>query len=96
LPGIYLLPDAPWAHRVSTLRTRLAAPSGPRARGARRVRGRRLSREPARAARRADRLRRARRAFPTGGGREAAAGIDRLPAAELERFVERFRAVFPA
>jgi hypothetical protein len=36
------------------------------------------------------------REFPTGGGREAAAGIDRLPAHELARFVERFRSVFGA
>ena len=35
------------------------------------------------------------REFATGGGREAAAGIDYLPADALERFIERFDAVFP-
>jgi hypothetical protein len=30
------------------------------------------------------------RQFPTGGGRKAAAGINRLPAAELERFIRVF------
>jgi hypothetical protein len=34
------------------------------------------------------------REFATAGGREAAAGIDRLPAEELQRFVERFQAAF--
>ena len=35
------------------------------------------------------------REFATGGGREAAAGIDYLPADALERFIERFRTAFP-
>ena len=34
------------------------------------------------------------REFPTGGGRAAAAGINRLDAADYERFVERFRRYF--
>ena len=34
------------------------------------------------------------REFATGGGREAAAGIDQLPAEKLQRFVERFQSVF--
>jgi hypothetical protein len=97
-PGIYLLPDAPWAHRVSgTLANELAAREADRAHavlvacadGAYRASLRAPRDAPTGCAALA-------RAFPTGGGREAAAGIDRLPAAELERFVERFRAVFPA
>lgn len=32
--------------------------------------------------------------FDSGGGRKAAAGINRLPAAELPRFIERFSAYF--
>lgn len=32
--------------------------------------------------------------FPGGGGRKAAAGINRLPAAELGRFIDRFNAYF--
>lgn len=34
------------------------------------------------------------REFPTGGGRAAAAGINRLETTDFERFVERFRAHF--
>ena len=33
-------------------------------------------------------------AFETGGGRKAAAGINRLPDAEVERFLEQFESVF--
>ncbi len=35
------------------------------------------------------------RAFPAGGGRAAAAGINHLPASELDRFMHRFRECFP-
>ena len=34
------------------------------------------------------------REFPTGGGRAAAAGINRLEAADYDRFVERFHSYF--
>ena len=34
------------------------------------------------------------REFETGGGRKAAAGINRLPEADIERFFERFDAIF--
>jgi hypothetical protein len=34
------------------------------------------------------------RQFPTGGGRAGAAGIDDLPEARLEEFLERFAATF--
>ncbi len=34
------------------------------------------------------------RAFPTGGGREAAAGINALPASMLDAFAEAFRQTF--
>lgn len=34
------------------------------------------------------------REFPTGGGRAAAAGINRLEAADYDRFVERFRSYY--
>ncbi|WP_202416686.1 DHH family phosphoesterase [Duganella qianjiadongensis] len=34
--------------------------------------------------------------FPSGGGRKAAAGINRLPYADLERFIDRFSAYFRA
>ncbi len=35
------------------------------------------------------------RQFETGGGRAAAAGIDRLPASELDRFARAFAAAYP-
>jgi hypothetical protein len=36
------------------------------------------------------------RGFAAGGGREAAAGIDHLPATALEGFIERFEIAFSA
>ncbi|GIX32006.1 MAG: hypothetical protein KatS3mg124_2478 [Porticoccaceae bacterium] len=36
------------------------------------------------------------RQFPTGGGREAAAGINHLPEERLAEFIDRFRAPLPA
>jgi hypothetical protein len=96
-PGIYLLPDASWARRVTgALANELAAREPGRAHavlvesgGAYRVSMRAPRVAPTGCAALA-------REFPTGGGREAAAGIDRLPAHELPRFVERFRSVFGA
>jgi hypothetical protein len=35
------------------------------------------------------------RAFPSGGGRKGAAGINRLPPDQLEAFFARFRAAYP-
>jgi hypothetical protein len=94
-PGIYVLPDAPWARRVAgALANDLAAREPGRAHAilvasgdAYRVSVRAPRDAPTGCAALA-------RGFPTGGGREAAAGIDRLPAADLERFIARFRAVF--
>ena len=34
------------------------------------------------------------RAFPTGGGRAAAAGVNALPAEMLDEFVEKFTEIF--
>jgi hypothetical protein len=34
------------------------------------------------------------RRFPSGGGRRAAAGIDRLPAGRIQEFIDRFKAEF--
>ena len=36
------------------------------------------------------------RQFETGGGRKAAAGINKLPAADYDLFVEKFTQSFPA
>jgi hypothetical protein len=93
--GIYVLPDAAWARRVAgAFANELAVREPARAHailvessGAYRVSIRAPRDAPTGCAALA-------REFPTGGGREAAAGIDRLTADELPRFVERFRAVF--
>jgi hypothetical protein len=97
-PGVYLLPDADWARRVSgTLANDLAARAPGRAHavlvpcsgGGYGVSIRAPRAAPKGCAALA-------REFATGGGREAAAGIDCLPTDALERFVERFEAAFPA
>jgi hypothetical protein len=95
--GIYVLPDATWARRVAgAFANELAVREPARAHailvesgGAYRVSIRAPRDLPTGCAGLA-------REFATGGGREAAAGIDRLPAGDLERFIERFRAAFPA
>jgi hypothetical protein len=93
---VYVLPDAPWSRRVSgTLANRLAdrAPERahavltPDARGGYQVSLRAPRASPTGA------LALARR-FATGGGREAAAGIDHLPAGDLAAFVAQFDAAF--
>jgi len=86
-----VLPDAPWARRVSgTFANELARAGGERAHAVLTRRGAHLSvsiRAPQARPRGADVL--ARR-FPTGGGRAGAAGIDRLPDAELGAFLTAF------
>jgi hypothetical protein len=93
---VYLLPDAAWSRRVSgTFANWLAARAPDRAhavltpdsRGRYGVSIRAPRASPTGA------LALARR-FETGGGREAAAGIDHLPADELAAFVEKFNAAF--
>jgi hypothetical protein len=93
---VYLLPDALWSRRVGgTLANWLATRASDRAhavltpdsRGGYRVSIRAPRVSPTGA------LALARR-FATGGGREAAAGIDHLPAGELAAFIEQFDAAF--
>jgi hypothetical protein len=93
---VYVLPDAPWSRRVSgTLANWLAARAPDRAHvvltpdscGGYGVSIRAPRAAPTGA------LALARR-FETGGGREAAAGIDHLPAGELAAFIEQFDAAF--
>ncbi len=96
---VYLLPDAQWSRRVmGTLANHLAERAPARAHAvlvpvsggggyAVSIRAPRVA--PTGAAALA-------RAFPTGGGREAAAGIDRLPSGELEVFVAAFERAFSA
>jgi len=94
--GVYVLPAEAWARRASgTLANDLAAGAPDRAHAVLvpcADDGYRVSiRAPRTAPNGCAALA---REFATGGGREAAAGIDHLPAAELERFIERFQAVF--
>jgi hypothetical protein len=93
---VYLLPDAPWSRRVSgTFANQLARQHARRAFAVlapRRAGGYIVSvRAPSGARQGAEQFC---RAFPGGGGRPEAAGIDRLAAAELEPFVRRFAAAF--
>ncbi len=93
---LYVLPDAPWARRVSgVFANRLArqAPASahavltPSSTGDYVVSVRAPLSEP----QGADLLC---RQFPTGGGRQAAAGINRLPKSAYEEFLQAFQAAF--
>lgn len=91
----YILPDADWSRRVAGPFANILARESPAAVHAvvtpHRAGGYEVSvRFPADAVTAADRFC---REFPTGGGRKQAAGIDELPAQDLERFVARFREV---
>lgn len=96
--SVYLLPDAAWARRVQgafanvlSLRDPHAAVAVLRPAGA----GLLVAsvRAPQRGPRGADALC---RAFPGGGGRAGAAGIDRLPQARLQEFLAAFARAYPA
>lgn len=92
----YVLPDAPWARRVSGIFANRLANSNPaRAHAvftANRHGGYTVSvRAPLCKPQGADSLC---LKFDTGGGRAAAAGINRLPAGELDRFLARFEEQF--
>jgi hypothetical protein len=93
---IYLLPDAPWSRRVSGTLANWLADRGPdrahavltpNARGGYQVSLRAPRSSPTGALALAHR-------FATGGGREAAAGIDHLPARDLAAFIAEFDAAF--
>jgi hypothetical protein len=90
--ALYMLPDASWARRVSGVLANLLAQRAPEratavlspnSKGGLQVSVRAPLARPTGAA--ALCLQ-----FPTGGGREAAAGINHLPQDQLERFTERF------
>jgi hypothetical protein len=95
IPGknrVYVLPDTPWARRVSGVFSNLRARE--RTSAAHAVitddnnNNLRISvRAPLDDRRDADTLC---KLFPTGGGRAAAAGINSLPADQLEKFLEKF------
>ncbi len=93
--ALYVLPDAAWSRRVSgTLGNRVAQMSPDRAHavltrgdGGYRVSVRAAANRP----RGADALC---RQFDSGGGRSTAAGINRLPESEFERFIDAFKQAF--
>jgi hypothetical protein len=96
--AIVVLPHAAWSRRVSgTLGNRLAQQHPQRAHAVLTPRsdgGFKVSvRAPLARPRGADSLC---RQFETGGGRAAAGGIDRLPAADIERFARALAAAYPA
>lgn len=100
LPGatVVLLPDAPWARRVlGTLANALSQREPARAHAVLRASGDDAFvasvRAPQRDPRGADALC---LGFPTGGGRAAAGGIDHLPRAELDAFLDALTRAFPA
>jgi len=95
---VYILPDAPWTRRVRGIFGNEIANAAPRlahavltstADGFLRV----SLRAPRAAPSGADMLC---RQFSEGGGRAAAAGIDRLPANEFETFVDVLRQTYPS
>ncbi len=93
--AVYVLPDAAWSRRVNgTFGNQLAAAHPQRAHAVLTLRdtGYAVSvRAPLAAARGADELC---RQFAGGGGRQGAAGIDRLPAGEFDRFVAAFNKAY--
>lgn len=95
--GIYLFPAEPWARRVSGVYANAMAREEPERAHALLTRlpegGFVVSvRAPLATRQGADELC---RGFATGGGRPAAAGINRLPDASLDDFIQAFRKAFP-
>lgn len=95
--AVFMLPDAPWARRVSGVYSNALANASPeRAHAVLTVRadGSFLVsvRAPLADRRDADTLC---RQFPTGGGRAAAAGINALPHSDLQRFIDALAALYP-
>ena len=93
---IYLLPNAPWARRISGVFSNHKAREQPEAAHAVIVKNEddtlQISvRAPLAARENADTLC---RRFPSGGGRAAAAGINHLPEAMLGEFTEAFHTIF--
>jgi len=94
--ALYLLPDLPWARRVSGVFGNALARENPDRAHALLTQladgGFRISvRAPLNRREGADTLC---RAFPTGGGRKAAAGVNRLPEGLFDEFVDKFRATY--
>lgn len=94
---VYLLPDAPWARRIAGVFANLKAREKPEAAhalitenrdGSLRVSVRAPLAEPRDAAALCT-------LFPSGGGRAASAGINKLPADQLEPFLAAFNRIYP-
>lgn len=94
---LYIFPDAPWARRVSGVFANLKAREKmdsahalitENSDGSLRI----SVRAPLNDKRDAVKLC---KQFPTGGGREAAAGINSLPADMLDPFIEKFNSIYP-
>ncbi len=93
---IYILPDAPWARRITGVFSNMRAREQPDAAHAvisdNKDKSLRISvRAPLHDQRDADTLC---KSFPTGGGRKAAAGINSLPASQLDAFIEKFLSIY--
>jgi len=93
---VYRFPDNPWARRVSGVFANLKARENPQGAHALITENRdgslRISvRAPLEDRRDADTLC---RSFPSGGGRAAAAGINALPADQLESFLKLFEQTY--
>jgi hypothetical protein len=95
--ALYVLPDAAWSRRIHGLFANQLAQAHPRRAHALLVSGHGgyivSVRAPLQNPRGADTLC---LQFETGGGRQAAAGINRLPEADYSRFVAEFVKAFPA
>jgi hypothetical protein len=94
---LYLLPGEAWARRVAGVFANLKAQERPESAHAIATKNadgslRFSVRAPLADRRDADRLC---RAYPSGGGRAAAAGINALPAEQLSGFIDRFSALYP-
>lgn len=95
--AVYILPDAAWSRRITGLLGNRLARAHPKrahavlvsARGAFVVSVRAPIERPAGAAALCAQ-------FESGGGREGAGGINRLPEGDLDRFVDAFERSFPA
>ncbi len=101
LPGngrnvVFILPDQPWARRISGVFSNFHARKSPDAAHATLTENEDGTftvsvRAPMNDKRNADKLC---KLFPTGGGRAAAAGVNKLPAAMLDNFLAQFHNIY--
>ena len=94
--GIYTFPNKPWARRISGVFSNFCARKNPQAAHVITIENDDETlmvsvRAPLDDKQDADTLC---KRFPTGGGRAAAAGVNRLPAAMLDQFIEQFNILY--